>query len=117
MMAKVACAECHGDATRGPVADVAQENCDRCHEDKYTDAIEEWQDYAGEVLDETAERLDGLRDRATAAGGEAAKAFAVAQEMLDYLRRANPVHNVLLLEHYEEALDEAASACEDALGD
>jgi len=111
MMAKVACFECHGAVPAADVQTVAQENCLRCHGDKYEDALEEWLDYSTEWFEEAEDMLAPLREPARAKGGESLKALERADALLARLRRVRPAHNLLLFDEltgtFEEAVEDA----------
>ncbi len=115
MMMKVACEDCHGDATRKPVLDVVRENCVRCHKDRYPDMVDEWVADSTEWFAEATARLAKIRAPAQAKGGAALEAFARAEEIVARLRRAGPAHNVLRFEEEKEAFDESAEEAEKAL--
>jgi NapC/NirT cytochrome c family protein len=117
MMAKIGCAECHGDAFRMPgdphpvpIREIVQKNCDRCHGEKYAGTVAEWTADSDAWFKEADQRLGKIR--AKGASGAAAEKLAAAQAIVERFRRARPAHNVLAFEEAKEAFDEAASAAE-----
>lgn len=111
MMAKVACTECHGDTPRTPVRASMQEQCNRCHKERYPSAVADWTADSDEWFAEAEARLAKIRARAKASG-RVPPTLAAAETLVARLREAGPAHNVLLFEELKDAFDEAASAAE-----
>lgn len=105
MMAKVACAECHGAAPKAGVRarDVVQPQCDRCHDGKYATSVADWTAEADQWLADADARLAKLR----AAGRSGAK-LAAAEAIVARVRTGRAAHNVLLFEELKEAFEDAA---------
>jgi predicted CXXCH cytochrome family protein len=104
MMAKVECRECHGTDPKGPARKVVQEQCNRCHGEKYAETVAEW---AADVDGWFAEADAALaKARAKAAGGKLAGKAAEAEALVSRLRLVRPAHNVLLFEEMKEQFEE-----------
>jgi hypothetical protein len=107
MMAEVSCDACHGDPVDRPVRAPMKARCIACHDDdaSYGPMVDDWGRDAAAWMADAAARLDRTR---RAAGGT--PAVAAAAERLERLRRARPVHNILLFEEEKEAFDDLVKA-------